>query len=283
MDILKSEIDSSVNFIEEQLVGFLESRYVRKVDDYFIAYLSSQTGCNRGCKFCHLTATSQTTFSDSSIGDFVSQWNNIEKYYMATKKPAKYVHFNFMARGEPLANKHLIKSGDDLLVQLGNLAKYRGLKAKFNISTIMPATFNWALSDVFSYTSPTIYYSLYSVKDGFRKKWLPTAMPVLEALAKLKEYQNFSKKIVKIHHAFIKDENDSREDVEDMCKVLNMSGLAWEFNLVRYNPFSPEQGSESMDINALLDIVRCQTPNKVQMIPRVGLDVKASCGMFIGE
>ena len=58
--ILKSNLDQSVNFVENQLVGFLESRYVRKVDEYFICYLSSQTGCNRGCKFCHLTASGQT-------------------------------------------------------------------------------------------------------------------------------------------------------------------------------------------------------------------------------
>lgn len=281
MQTLTSQVDQSVNFIEEQLVGFLESRYVRKVDDYFIAYLSSQTGCNRGCKFCHLTATGQTSFVDSTIGDFVSQWHNIEKHYMKEKKRAKYVHFNLMARGEPLANKHLLERGDELLIQLGNAAKYRNLRAKFNISTIMPVTLNKSLSDVFNFMSPTIYYSLYSVKDSFRQKWLPTALPVLDALARLKEYQNFSKKIVKIHHAFIKGENDSFQDVVAMCKVLNMSGLAWEFNLVRYNPFSQEQGEESPYIDQLLDIIRDNTPNKVQKIPRVGPDVKASCGMFV--
>jgi len=38
LKILNSEIDNSVNFVEEQLIGFLESRFVRKCDDYFIAY-----------------------------------------------------------------------------------------------------------------------------------------------------------------------------------------------------------------------------------------------------
>ena len=68
---LKSIIDPSINIIEQQLVGFIESRYVRKIEDYFIAYLSSQTGCNRGCKFCHLTAMNQTQFDDCNVESLV--------------------------------------------------------------------------------------------------------------------------------------------------------------------------------------------------------------------
>ena len=33
LQVLNSQIDPSVNFIEEQLVGFLESRFVRKDDE----------------------------------------------------------------------------------------------------------------------------------------------------------------------------------------------------------------------------------------------------------
>src|SRR5277367_3139943 len=97
--ILKSEIDRSVNFVEDQLVGFLESRYVRKCDNYFICYLSSQTGCNRGCKFCHLTATNQMAFKDSDFQDFLSQAMQVFRHYRKENKPAKYMHYNFMARG----------------------------------------------------------------------------------------------------------------------------------------------------------------------------------------
>jgi len=81
MQILTSKIDKSVNFVEEQLIGFIESRYVRRADDYFIAYLSSQTGCNRGCKMCHLTATKQTQFSNCDMQDFVTQLENIFSHY----------------------------------------------------------------------------------------------------------------------------------------------------------------------------------------------------------
>lgn len=285
LKVLNSQIDSSVNFVEQQLVGFLESRFVRKCDEYFIAYLSSQTGCNRGCTFCHLTATGQTSFVDSSHNDFMAQAIQVFKHYRKEKTPAKYMHYNFMARGEPLANKLLLNSGDELLSKLGQVAKEEGLPAKFNVSTIMPLTLKKSLNDVFHYVNPTIYYSLYSTNQVWRDKWMPAALPVDEAVVRLKEYQNFSKKIIKIHYTFIAGENDSEEDINASCDVLEKYNLICEFNLVRYNPASPSQGVESSTevINRNLDIIqnRLGFNSKVQMIPRVGFDVKASCGMFV--
>jgi adenine C2-methylase RlmN of 23S rRNA A2503 and tRNA A37 len=285
LKVLNSQIDSSVNFVEQQLVGFLESRFVRKCDEYFIAYLSSQTGCNRGCTFCHLTATGQTSFVDSSHNDFMAQAIQVFKHYRKEKTPAKYMHYNFMARGEPLANKLLLNSGDELLSKLGQVAKEEGLPAKFNVSTIMPLTLKKSLIDIFHYVNPTIYYSLYSTNQVWRDKWMPAALPVDEAVSRLKEYQNFSKKIVKIHYTFIAGENDSEEDINASCDVLEKHNLICEFNLVRYNPASPSQGVESSTevINRNLGIIQSRLGfnSKVQMIPRVGFDVKASCGMFV--
>lgn len=285
LQVLNSQIDPSVNFIEEQLVGFLESRFVRKCDEYFVAYLSSQTGCNRGCTFCHLTATEQTSFVDSTHNDFVSQAIQIFKHYRKQQSPAKYMHYSFMARGEPLANQIILDSGDELLVKLGQVAKDEGLPAKFNISTIMPMTLKKSLVDIFYYVNPTIYYSLYSTNSVWRKKWMPAAMDHLVALTMLKEYQDFSKKIVKIHYPFIENENDSADAVHSICDIISDLGLHCEFNLVRYNPAASDQGIESsqdvIDRNINIMKTRLKVGGKVQVIPRVGFDVKASCGMFV--
>lgn len=280
--VMKSNIDKSVNFVEEQLVGFLESRYVRKVEDYFICYLSSQTGCNRGCKFCHLTATNQTAFKDSNLNDYLAQAMQVFRHYKK-ESPAKYVHYNFMARGEALANKHLIKHGDKILTALGQMATTEDLFPKFNLSTIMPKTFDKALTEVFRITNPTIYYSLYSADPSFRKEWLPSAMPVSEALDQLRDYQDMTKKIIKIHFAFIKDKNDSIENLQEIVNEINKRNLLCEFNLVRYNPYSDIQGAESSEeiIERNLHFLKDNFKGKVQMIPRVGFDVKASCGMFV--
>lgn len=285
LEVLNSQQDQSVNFVEEQLTGFLESRFVRKCDEYFIAYLSSQTGCNRGCTFCHLTATGQTSFVDSTHNDFMAQAIQVFKHYRNQKTPAKYMHYNFMARGEPLANQIVLDSGDELLVKLGQVAKDEGLPAKFNISTIMPMTLKKSLVDIFHYINPTIYYSLYSTNPEWRKKWMPAAMNHTTALAMLKDYQDFSKKIVKIHYPFIAGENDSTDEIHGICDLIANLQLHCEFNLVRYNAASPDQGVESsqevIERNINIMKTRFSFNGKVQIIPRVGFDVKASCGMFV--
>ena len=283
LQVLHSNQDQSVNFVEEQLVGFLEARYVRRCDDYFVCYLSSHTGCNRGCTFCHLTATGQTSFKPSTINDFTSQALQVFKHYRQ-HSPAQYMHYSFMARGEPMANPHLLDRGQDLLLRLGQLAKDEGLPAKFCISTIMPKTLHKPLVDIFGYVTPTMYYSLYSVDQQFRDKWMPTAMPVGQALKMLADYQRFSKKIQKIHFSLIAGENDSFFQIQAVCDAIDDHGLVCEFNLVAYNPATPAQGVESskdIQIERLAYIQR-RFAGRVKAVTRVGLDVKASCGMFAG-
>lgn len=285
---ISSQVDNSVNFIEEALTGFLESRYVRKCDEYFICYLSSQSGCNRGCRFCHLTATKQTKFEDALPVDFLSQAAKVLKHYQQSGVKAKHIHFNWMARGEVMANQHILNNADTILYDLGKLATTfdPDLGVKFNISTIMPKSLDKPLQNIFKIVHPTMYYSLYSVKPEFKKRWMPQAMDVDQAFEMLKEYQIFTKKKVKIHHCYIENENDSVDDVHGMIDKINQYRLDCEFNLVRYNPYSEIQGKESSmevierNLNILKDLMPGSFYNKVKMIPRVGPDCYASCGVF---
>lgn len=285
---LRSTQDPSVNIVEQRLVGFLESRYVRRSPDYFACYLSSHSGCNRGCAMCHLTVTGQTSFEPADRYDFLEQARRVFAEYDAadaTQRLAKRVHFNFMARGEPLANPTLLTQGDDLFYQLGTYAASRELSSKFCISTIMPQTLRKSLHEVFRWTSPTIYYSLYSISPVFRAKWLPMAMPPEQALAMLAEWQLHSKKIVKLHHALIDGENDSIDDALNICEAVDKHSLICEFNLVRYNPATLAQGVESPDAarETYLRTMRVYLLGRVKEVTRVGLDVKASCGTFVSE
>lgn len=278
--VLESSIDRSINVIEQQLTGFIESRYVRRTADYFIAYLSSQTGCNRGCKMCHLTATRQTQFLNCDLADFSTQLETIFSYY-DKDEPAKYIHINWMARGEPFANPTITETSTELLYRLGQQAKERNLPVKFNMSTIMPVTLRKTLVEIFPIITPTIYYSIYSTNKVFRNKWLPGAMDTSKALELLAQYQQFSKKIVKFHGAFIKDENDGEKDIGYMMSLIKSFGITGEFNIVRYNPYDASQGEETQYIDSVASIINQYMPCKI--IPRVGTDVYASCGTFIGD
>lgn len=293
--VLESMEDASVNFVyvgTGQGDGMLEARYVRRTDDYFIIYLSSQHGCRKACRFCQLTQAGQTDDSDASIEQILEQADAVFAHYDrecdAGAPRARSVHFNFMARGEVFGND-AIREGraGELLAGLNARALERGLVPRAKFSTIMPTELrDLELVDIFAGHSPDIYYSLYSTSPAFRRRWMPKALPVDEALGKLVAYQRLTRKLPVLHWAMIEGENDDVETIEAICDAVNDAGLRCDFNIVRYNPFSEGQGCEPcfevLERNAAL--LEAGVPGaRCKIVGRVGYDVKASCGMFVAD
>lgn len=285
MKTLQSTQDDSVNFIFDEEPGYFEARYVRRSEKYFALYLSSQSGCAQACRMCHLTATKQAKFVNASQRDFERQADAVFDWYDKRCPKAEAVHFNFMARGEALDNHLLLDHSQEILMSLGQKAVRRGLVPRFLFSTIMPKSVAGVrLARTFPLISPEFYYSIYSTREAFRKKWLPKAMPVTDALNALREYQEDKKVVIKLHWALIKGENDSADDVYEICDAVKNARLHANFALVQYNPYSPVQGEES-DEATVLDVVslisKLMPESRVKRIRRIGHDVKASCGMFV--
>lgn len=280
-----SRLDASVNFVRALEVGLIEARYVRRRDDYFVVYLSTQTGCQQACRMCHLTASGQMRLRDVTYDEILEQADVVLEHYRS-ETAARSVHYNFMARGEPLASAVMLERSGDLFDALWRRAKAIGVRSRFLVSTILPEELGErALEDVFDRYHPEIYYSLYSTNDAFRRRWLPRALPVNEALARLAAWQRSTYKIVKIHHAFIEGENDAEADVHAVCDAIDSHGLYVHVNIVRYNAWDEARGRESSEgvLHRNARILSERLPRaRVRVIPRVGFDVHASCGMFVG-
>lgn len=282
--IIKSKEDASVNFIQNYEKGFIEARYVNRKNGYFICYLSSHSGCNKACRFCHLTSTRQNSFEPINLNMYLEQARIVIDYYnsLAEMCREKLVHFNWMARGEPLSNPTILYNNRELLDQLDNIAASNNLKAKYKISTIIPKDIPDKLINLFDDNRIDFYYSIYSIKDSFRKRWLPNALPVFDALCMLKDWQNLHEKEIILHWAFISGENDSIEDVKELCYLILKMGIKARVNIVRYNPPNEKSGeSEFSVIERNFQVIKELLSDKSKIIPRVGFDVKASCGMFI--
>lgn len=266
-------------------VGRIEARYVRRGDDYFVVYLSSQTGCDQGCRMCHLTATGQTRLRNVTHSELMDQADQVLGHYRTETPKAESVHFNFMARGEPLASPLLRERSDEVLGELAGKATTMGLRPRYLVSTILPRELGETkIEDMFVTYHPEIYYSIYSVRDDFRRRWLPRAMPVEAAMERLAAWQRHSYKICKLHYAFIAGENDSEKDVHEICDAVERHKLMVHVNLVRYNPHGSRRGNEPSEeiIQRNAGIYRQRLPSsRVRVIPRVGYDVQASCGMFM--
>ena len=285
--VLRSAIDASVNFVSPDDLGMQECRYVRRQDDYFIVYLSAQTACRMACRFCHLTQTGQTAGVDVPVEGLWAQADRVLDHYDGLGQPARSVHFNFMARGEVLASRHVLSGADELIDGLAARALDRGLVPRYKFSTIMPRSVgNVPLTDIFRRSQPDLYYSIYSVDPAFRRRWLPKAMDCHQALAKLVDWQRLTRKIPVLHWAYIEGANDSVADTHALCDAVEAAGLVCDVNVVRYNPFSDRQGREpAMEvIERNAEILTNRLPlGRVKVVGRVGFDVKASCGMFVAD
>lgn len=269
--------DGSKNFIWDRgNKQALEARYVVREKGELICYLSSQTACARSCRMCHLTQTGQVNAENATIIDFRIQ----AKTVLRESEEGKFwtVSYNFMARGEPLDNPRV---NSMLLHGLARFAEEeRGLIPRFKISTIMPKDADLDLIRRFPEIQPDIYYSLYSTRPSFRKRWFPKAEDHNVALERLKAWQDWSHKIPRIHLALIKGENDSVKDLYHLVEAIQSSGLRVDFNIVRYNPY--DDSSAEGNWERARDIFTDMMPqSKVQVIQRVGLEAFASCGMFV--
>jgi len=282
--VLKSELDPSVNFVWEFGKGrAIEARYVRRHENYVACYLSSQTACAQSCRMCHLTITGQNEPENVIPADFIRQAQVVLEHYK-TQPPAKVIHYNFMARGEPLDSLTFRYDADRILSDLGTLALGQNLYPRFLVSTIIPEDLGMSFIEMFRLIQPEIYYSLYSMDPKFRRRWLPRAMEPMKALKMLADWQRHSKKIVRIHHALIKGENDAGGDAANILDAVREVGLRCDFTLVRYNPPSKQlSGEESNNYEVYANVLEHGNggQHRVKVINRVGFDVAASCGMFI--
>lgn len=278
---LRSQVDPSTNFVEPVAGSrlFLESRYVRRTDDEVICYLSTQTGCNQGCRMCHLTQTGQAAgVRAATENEIVAQAEHVLDHYREAAGPrARTLNYNFMARGEPLLVFGESVYTYDLFDRLWSLASEHNLIPRFKVSTIIPRGFRHRLIDVFPKFHPDIYWSVYAADGVSRRKWLPNASSVEDGVRLLKEWQSFTHKEVRIHYAVIRGVNDRPTDVAALLAALG--GLRYAVNLVRYNsPFGPSALEEG-DVEKVAATWRWFGVRTV-IVPRVGPDVFASCGTF---
>jgi adenine C2-methylase RlmN of 23S rRNA A2503 and tRNA A37 len=291
--VLVSKQDRSVNFV---LPNGQEARYVRRTDDYFIVYLSSHNGCNMSCRFCHLTQSAQTQFKEASVKEMFQQAKLVINHYkdviaQGLQLPVKTIHFNWMARGEALASSVIKTKWEELSEGLYELAEKAGIEnVKFKISTIMPKDKGLEVGSTNPLTwffnkkhKPVFYYSLYSTDEQFRKKWIPKSINPSMALFLLNQWQIDSGANVVLHWAFIRGQNDSQKDIDEVLKLVKRSGLKTKFNLVRYNPWDASTSETELSVaEANFDkIAQTMELDGSRIVPRVGMDVKASCGVFV--
>ena len=293
LEILRATEDASINIVESQSEGgFIESRFVQRHADTVILYLSSANGCNLSCRMCHLTQTGQTLTTHVTVDGYLTQAENLFSLMVDENKlkDVTTVHYNFMARGDALNNPFFLTDTADIIQGLDNLSWLHNLKSKFKISTIFPRNIafeddmkhfkSWVEDTLSLHPELEFYYSLYSLKHSFRKRWLPKAMsPDLVG----EVFQGTVDKLI-LHHALIDQENADFENILDINNWLLQHDIKTRFNIVRYNPYDSTCGREADDATTELYRQKMEALSNITLssiVSRVGNSVKASCGTFV--
>src|SRR5690606_15412150 len=203
----------------------------------------------------------------------------------------------FMARGEPLLNPLVHNSWDELSEEiLKTIYSATGVTVPvhFLISTIFPMTLSAEKTETMllvmanSTTPPRIYYSAYPCPQDTRRKWVPKGHMLFRSMMFLDLYggelQDYGMDdLNKIHFPVIKGVTDDLDFHRTFTSKMCIAGRPVDsINLIRYNPPYVGHSEEADDetYEKVAEIYR-EYGYRVKIIPRVGADVKASCGTFL--
>lgn len=287
---LKDNFDVTFPMIEEEYISKLDEtkKYLIRLQDdnliesvlmkYKYGYtvcISSEVGCDMGCKFCA-----------STIGGMKRNLETYELlaqiYLISNKNNIDISNVVIMGSGEPLCNfdnivrfLHIINSKEGLNISLRNIT----------ISTcgIVPK-----INELAGLNLPiTLALSLHATSDEMRKKIMPIAekYTLKETLNAMAMYYEKTGRRITFEYSLIKDINDTKNVANDLIDLFkeNFKGKKVDFNInlipvnrVIENSF---ERPEKDRVNRFKEILENAGLN-VTIRRELGKDISGSCGQL---
>lgn len=268
--IIKEEKGKDVS---KYLFKLSDSEHIESVlmyHDYGLSLcISSQVGCNMGCKFCE--SGKRKKVRNLSASEMILQIIEIEK--VINKRIS---HIVIMGIGEPFDNY------DNLLKFIENCNNPKGLEIgsrHITVSTcgIVPKIYSF--SD-FPY-QVNLAISLHASNDKLRSTIMPInkVYPLKDLMDSIKHYLSKQNRRITFEYILLSGINDSVKDAKDLCKLVK--GLNCYINLIPYN-----EGTKSLykrpkndDIMKFYDIIKKENIN-VTVRREFGGNISAACGQL---
>jgi len=234
--------------------------------------VSTQVGCNMGCKFCASGRLKKVR--DLTVSEMTGQI-----MYIRRDTNNKINGISIMGIGEPLEN-----TGNVLdFIEIAQYPKGFDIGIKhITLSTcgIVPEIYELADS-----CSPVnLAISLHAPDDDLRKKIMPTAnkYPISEIIKAAEYYSRKNNRRITFEYVMLDGINDSDECAAELASLL--SPLNCYVNIIRYNP---SEGSEFAcsphdRIMSFYDILK-KNGIGVTMRRELGASVNAACGQLRAE
>lgn len=231
--------------------------------------ISSQVGCNMGCKFCE--SGKRKKVRNLKASEMLLQIIEIEK---VIKK--RISHIVIMGIGEPFDNY------DNLIKFIENANDPKGLNIgsrHITVSTcgIVPKIYEF--SD-FPY-QVNLAISLHGATDELRNSIMPInkVYPLKELMESIKYYLSKSNRRITFEYILLDGVNSSEKDAKNLCKLIK--GLNCYVNLIPYNEGSGNsyKRPKNDDIMKFYDIIKKEGIN-VTVRREFGSNISAACGQL---
>ena len=268
--IIKREIDIDV---EKFLFNLSDDEKIEAVlmrHNYGLSVcVSSQVGCNMGCKFCE--------------SGRLKKVRNLETYEMvgqilAIEKEVKerISSVVIMGIGEPLDNYENVINFIKIINHPKGIAigsrhitlSTCGIIPKIKLLSNFPLQINLAIS-------------LHAPNDELRSKIMPInkAYPLKEVIESVKEYSKKTNRRVTIEYILLKNVNDSIACAHELANLLR--GMNIYVNLIPYNETNHIEfkKSEKKSIDAFYQTLQKEKIN-VTVRREFGSNISAACGQL---
>ncbi len=287
-DILKENYMISLpNVIKEQvsydgtvklLVEFEDKMSVETVlmrYDYGNAVcVSSQVGCNMGCKFCASGLIKKQR--DLKASEMVAQVMKIQEHLDEEGKGERVSHIVIMGSGEPFDNY------DNVMNFIKIINEQKGLAIGARHITVSTS----GIPDkIVKYSKEGIQVnlaiSLHASNNETRNKIMPVnkAFPLEVLFDAIRTYEENSKRRVTIEYILLKGLNDSLKNASELATLLK--GTFAYVNLIPYNEVSENEfrRSDKESVRAFFEELKRIGVN-VTIRKEFGSDIDAACGQL---
>ena len=268
--IVKVEKDKDVNKYLFELSDGEHIEAVLMFHDYGTSIcISSQVGCNMGCKFCE--SGRRKKVRNLEVSEMVLQILLIEE-----ELGSRISHVVVMGIGEPFDNyDNLVK-----FFKIINDPKGISIGARhITVSTcgIVPKILEFSDLDM----QINLAISLHAPNDELRNKLMPInkAYPLKELMKALKVYSEKTNRRLTFEYILLKDVNDSEECALELAKLVK--GLNCYINLIPYNETNNIEfkRTNTIQIMRFYDILK---KNNIGVTIRreFGSNISAACGQL---
>lgn len=233
--------------------------------------VSTQVGCNMGCKFCRSGQIKKRR--NLTAGEIVGQVLAIEREFSC-----KIYGVSVMGIGEPFDNFEATRDFCEIVTEDKGLAVG---KRHVTVSTcgIVPEIIRFADS-----SRPTsLAISLHAPNDALRSELMPINKKynISEVLAAAEYYTNKTGKRVTLEYIMLGGVNDSPEHAKELAAVIG--GRDFYVNLIPYN--STDCGFTQSLPEKISEFCATLKENGVVATKRkeFGADLNAACGQLLSD